>query len=79
MREVIFFLVYGLAVACVSFTVITVLGLPSAFSIVIGVFAIALADRVGMGFGVQPFGRLERDREVSTPKQGSESQGDAPG
>lgn len=63
MKQAFFILAYGLVVACVGFTVVTVFSLPTAFSGVFAVPAVMLANRVGSGFGVQLFPPRETAQE----------------
>lgn len=61
MREATFIVLYGLVWACVGFTAVTVFNLPSYAAIVLVPVGIALADRTGQGFGVEPFKRRSDD------------------
>lgn len=63
-KQLVFILLYGLVIACVGFTIITLFGLPSYFTTILAVPAVFLADRVGQGFGVQIFRRSERPAEL---------------
>ncbi|WP_187976619.1 MULTISPECIES: hypothetical protein [unclassified Mycetocola] len=57
MKTIAFVLIYGLVVGCVGFTITTLSGMSPYLIGVLALPAVALAGRVGSGFGVNLFQR----------------------
>lgn len=55
MKTLLFIIIYGGVMSCVSFTLVTLLSAPSYTSAVLAVPAVLLANRVGVGFGIELF------------------------
>ncbi|RLP80308.1 hypothetical protein D9V34_14020 [Mycetocola lacteus] len=61
MKSIAFVLIYGLVVGCIGFTITTLFGLSPYLIGVLTIPAVALANRVGAGFGVRILpARMER-------------------
>lgn len=67
MKLAAFIVVYSFALGCIGFSVTTLLGVHTSFSIALVPVGVALANRVGQGFGVRVFSR-EDDAAVGHEK-----------
>lgn len=77
MKLTAFLLIYSVAISCISFSVMTFFGIDHNISLPFALVGIALANRVGQGFGITVFPDRKPDlnEHDARPTQGGEQEG----